>query len=244
MKENKVRIIAIVLMFLLIIAMVYKFYNENKKEEEEPTTVREDAKRFKEEYESLNGKKNSNDTEYLTVNISENNAITYKTDEEIIDILKSSTGVVYFGYNSCPWCRSMVETMLKSLDTNNVSKVYYVDIKDIRSSYEVENRKLIKTNEGTESYYEILSILNEYLTDYKITDSKKEYDTKEKRLYAPTVVAVKNGQIIGFHEGTVESMTDPYQGLTKEEQEELYKTFNNMFAELNDSTCDDEKTRC
>ncbi len=244
---DKKRIIGIILGVVLVLLVGLKFYlnyQDNQKKEEPQTEERKptaDSKAFKEQYESLNGTKNSSDKDYLTVSIAENNPVTIKTDEEILDVLNNGTGVIYFGFNSCPWCRSLVETLLQSIDDNNINNLYYVDIKDIRSTYEVKNKKLKETKKGTESYYEILEKLDEYLTEYTITENKKEYDTKEKRLYAPTVVAIKNGEIVGFHEGTVDSMEDPYLGLTSSEKKELSKIFTDIFKDLKDNTCKDER---
>ena len=243
---DKKRIIGIILGVALILAVGLKFYLANKEEPKEevktnerPSTV--SSKEFKKQYEVLNGTKNSNDQDYLEVSIAENNPVTIKSDIEILDILKNGTGVIYFGFNSCPWCRSMVETLLEAVDENNITNLYYVDIKDIRSSYEVKNKKLTQTKEGTESYYKILEYLNEYLEDYKITSDKKDYDTKEKRLYAPTVVALKEGKIVGFHEGTVDSQEDPYLGLNETEKEELKAIFNETFKEIKNNTCEKER---
>ncbi len=241
---DKRRIIGIVIAVVLILGISLKFYmdykddkDETKIEEREATA---DSKKFKEQYESLNGSKNSNDQDYLKVSIKENNPVDIMTDEEIIQVLNEGTGVIYFGFNSCPWCRSLVETLLQSIDDNGVDNLYYVDVKDIRSTYEVKNKKLTETKKGTDSYYEILEYLDEYLSEYTITSDNKEYDTKEKRLYAPTVVVVKDGEIVAFHEGTVESMEDPYKGLTEDEKKELSKIFKDMFSKLFNKTCEEE----
>lgn len=243
---NKKSIIGIIFAVILVGAISFKIYLDNKEEVKEDgiPVATADSKKFKDEYESLNGTKNASDIEYLSLSIDEASPVQYKTDEEIVDILNNGTGVIYFGFSTCPWCRSMVETLLKAVDDNNVSNLYYVDIKDIRSSYKVNNSKLEKTIDGTESYYKILDRLADYLSDYKITSGKKEYDTGEKRLYAPTVVAIKNGEILGLHEATVESQTDPYSGLTDEEAKELYNIYSDMFVELNESTCNNKETGC
>ncbi len=242
---DKKRIIGIIIGVVLIALIGFKFYQsyQDNKEKEKTTEERKataDSKEFKKQYESLNGEQNSSGKDYLKVSIAENNPIDIKTDEEILEVLEKGTGVIYFGFNSCPWCRSLVETLLKSIDDNKIENVYYVDIKDNRSTFEVVNKKLKNTKEGTEAYYGILEYLDEYLTEYKITEGKKEYDTKEKRLYAPTVVAVKEGEIVGFHEGTVESQEDPYLGLNADEKKELEKIFNEMFKSLRDNSCADE----
>ena len=236
---DKKGILGLILGVLLIGVIGLKLYLDNH-DKEPKIEITADEKAFKEAYESLNGTKNSSDKDYLEVNIPDKNLVTIKTDEEIIDVLKNGTGVVYFGFNSCPWCRSLVETLIKTAKNTNVKNIYYVDVLDIRSSYEVKNKKLNKTKEGTEAYYEILEVLDDYLTEYKITSDKKDYDTKEKRLYAPTIVALKNGEIVGFHEGTVKSQTDPYLGLNDTEEKELEGIFKEMFLKIEDDSCEKE----
>ncbi len=243
---DKKRIIGIILGVALILAVGFKIYSnyQDNKPKETENPVREataSSKEFKKQYESLNGTKNSSDKDYLNVSIAENNPVIIKTDEEILDVLENGTGVIYFGFNSCPWCRSMIETLLKTFDEEKLENLYYVDVKDIRSTYEVKKKKLTETKKGTESYYKILDYLDEYLSEYTITSDKKEYDTKEKRLYAPTVVAIKDGTIVGFHEGTVASQEDPYLGLTDSEKTELTNIFKEEFKELKDSSCEDER---
>lgn len=244
---DKKRIIGIILGVLLVLAMSLKFYldykdNKDNETKEPERVATEDGKKFKSEYESLNGTEITEDIKYLSLDISEFNPVVYKTDEEIVEILNNGTGVIYFGFNACPWCRSMIETLLEVVEDNNIEELYYTDIKDIRSSFEVKNKKLNVVKEGTESYYDILEKLDEYLSDYIITDNKKEYDTKEKRLYAPTVVVVKEGEIVGVHEVTVDSQTEPYDGLNEDQKKELYNIYDEMISKINNGTCN--KTGC
>ncbi len=242
---DKKRMLGILLGVILVLAAGFKIYSMHEEKEEEPKQEERkataDSKAFKEQYESLNNTKNSNDQDYLNVSIKENNPVDIKTDEEIVSVLEDGTGVIYFGFNSCPWCRSLVETLLTSIDDNGIENLYYVDVKDIRSTFEVKNKKLTNTKKGTEGYYQILDKLDEYLEEYTIEANNKEYDAKEKRLYAPTVVAIKDGEIVGFHEGTVESQEDPYLGLNDTQKKELSKIFNETFKDLKDNTCKDKK---
>jgi len=236
---DKKRIIGLVLGALLVLATGVKFYldykdNHNNTEEKVAT---EDAKKFKKEYEELNGTTAYGEIKYKDLSISEFIPVIYKTDKEIVDVLNNGTGVIYFGFNSCPWCRSMVETLIKVIEDYEVENFYYTDIKHIRSSFKVENKKLTKVNEGTESYYDILEKLDEYLTDYVITDNNKDYKTNEKRLYAPTVVVIKEGTILGVHEVTVDSQTNPFDGLNDTQKEELYGIYEAMIKKLGENTC-------
>ena len=127
---DKKRIIGLIIGVVLVLAVGLKFYLDYKdKEEEEPEIqerlATESSKEFKKQYESLNGTKNDSDKDYLEVSLKENNPVQIKTDEEILDVLENGTGVIYFGFNSCPWCRSMVETLIESFDDNELENLYY-----------------------------------------------------------------------------------------------------------------------
>lgn len=240
---EKKRIIAIVFAFLLVVAIGFRFYKDYKNKDvpvvsEKKSTV--DSLKFKKEYEDINGTKSNSDKEYLTLNINEVSSIVYKSDKEIVDIMENGTGIIYFGFNTCPWCRSIVEVLMDVVAKNSIDDFYYVDIKDIRSSYEVKDKKLVKTKEGSSSYYRILDKLSDNLDDYKLTSNKKSYDTKEKRLYAPTVVAIKNGEVVGFHEGTVETQKDPYLGLNEDEKVKLTEIYSKLVKEIVDVSCNDK----
>ena len=87
-----------------------------------------DSIKFKEEYESLNGKKYKN-KKIRDVKIEKDNPFVYKTAEEIVDLIENGESfIVYFGFSKCPWCRSMIETFIKTAKENNIDKIYYVDI--------------------------------------------------------------------------------------------------------------------
>ncbi len=232
---EKKRLISIILGIALILGISVKYYKDYKNIDESTNIT--DAMKFKKEYEDLNGEVTSSDKKYLTVSIDKKNPMVYKTDSEIVDILENGTGVIYFGFNSCPWCRSVIETLINSAKENNVNRIYYVNIKDIRSKYQIKNGELDLIQKGSESYNKILEILDEYLREYTIEDK----DTNEKRLYAPTVVGVKDGNIVGFHEATVPSQTDPYEGLTKIEKKELQEEYDKIFGATKDSTCEEIK---
>ena len=107
-------------------------------------------------------------------NVSKDNSFVYKTDKEIIEILKHGTGVVYLGFPECPWCQGYFGYIEEIAKKTNVSKVYYLNVLDIRKN-------------NTKEYQEIVSILNDYL----------DYDEEgKKRVYVPLVIAVKDGKII------------------------------------------------
>jgi len=236
-KDKKILLGIIGIILIAAIVIIVLVVRENNKIE-----YRKDALRFEEEYEALNNKGNDyNDKKYLELDISKENIIEYATEEEIVEILEDGDGVIYFGFPNCPWCRAMINPLLETAKDNNVKKVYYLNILELRDSYEVEDKKVLRTKEGSDSYYKILDELSEYLTDYSITDVKgKEYATGVKRLYAPTVVMVKDGEVKAFHEDVVESLEDPYAGLNEEQDKELRTIFNDMITKYQGNVCTQE----
>lgn len=209
---------------------------------DENPVLKSDALRFKEEYEALNGTMNEKvQMNYPVVEIKEDNPIVYKTDDEIAKFLEDGTGIIYFGFSSCPWCRTMVPMMLKAAESTNLGEIKYLNIENIRDILTLDdNDQVVVEKEGTHGYREILKRLDSFLDTYYLTNSKnKKIDTKEKRLYAPTVVAIKNGKILDVHVQTVSSQKSGYQALTEKEQEELFLIYQKMFLKLLDSSCDE-----
>ena len=187
-----------------------------------------DAEKFKKEYESLNGKKTSTGNNYRTVSIPKENPFVYQTAEELSErIDNKETFVVYFGFAECPWCRSMIEQLIKSAADNDIETIYYVDVQDIRDEFELSKAEgPVQTSTGTEGYNKLLDQLQDVLEDYYILNSNEEkVNTKEKRIYAPNVVAVVNGKAEKLVEGLSAKLDDPYGELTDEMLKESYNSF-------------------
>jgi len=222
-KKNKISLIIILIITLICIGIcIYSIiYNKNIKSN--------DAIKFRNEYMEYNDKVNENtDKAYVNVIISDTNTVNYVNENEAIELLEKGTGIIYFGFATCPWCRSLVST-LTSVAEEKKEPIYYLDILSIRSSYELEDGKLSKIKDGTDKYYQILQLLNNELDEFYLTDeSGNVYDTGEKRLYAPTIVAISNGKITGIHVGTVDSQESGNDSLNSEQIEELSKIIGNL----------------
>lgn len=204
----------------------------------------EDALKFKEEYESLNGTKRESDGAiYQDIKIDENNPVKYVNAKEALEVLKNKTAIMYVGANWCPWCRNAVPVLFEVAKAKNIETIYYLNLDDEKDSFEVKKGKLEKVTEGTDDYYKLLEFLNDYLEDYIITDSKgKKYDTKEKRIYMPYVIAAKNGKVVDTYTGTVELDKDQtkYDKMSKKQHDELYKNYDKLFSKIYASgTCKD-----
>lgn len=196
-----------------------------------------DSEKFKEEYESQNGKKSKSGKENRKVSISEDNPFVYTTAEEISKKMDNKeTFIVYFGFSTCPWCRSIIEELIKCAKDSKVDKIYYVDVLDIRDTKELDEDGTIKTTkEGTKGYKELIDKMSNVLSDYTTTKEGKEISLEEKRIYAPNVIAVVNGKATKLEEGISEELKDPYMELTEEMKKYTYNSFKCIFKCLEEA---------
>lgn len=236
-KENILLIGLPVLCLIAAILGYFKIVNT-------PVKVNEDAIQFKEEYEKYNDKVVYADKKYSKLELSENNPIKYSTYDEIIDVIDNQTGIIYLGFPECPWCRSVIPVLFDVAKDNEIDTIYYLNIKNDRTSYIVENNKLAyeldengNEKKGTKGYHKLLKILDKYLTEYIISFEGKPYETGEKRIYAPTVIFIRDGKILGLHVSTVSSHLSGYDKMTDEQIEELYSIYEEYILEIKSATC-------
>ncbi len=246
MKNEKVKdIIVGVLIFIIICLIIFLIVkvDKKKKEENESKTKVTDAIKFKEEYEKLNDTINENNQKkYPEVNIEDDNVMKYLDVKEVLDILKDKTGVIYFGYPECPWCRNAVPVLLKAAESTGLAQIYYYNANQIKNIKEVDDEgNIIETQKEKDGYRDLLAALDSILEEYTLTDKEgNTVHTGEKRIYVPLVVFVKNGEIIAYHEATVDSQKDPYVLLNEEQTEELYNIYVENITKVQDSSCDDK----
>lgn len=228
-------------------------YKMDSGDSEARYTATEDEARFKSEYENLNGTTRSNGQKNKDVSIKKHNNIKYIDTAEAAKILDSGTGVIYFGFAACPWCRTLAPTLIDAMSASELDTIYYVDVRpedkaenDIRDRYELDSRnKAKKAKDADSSYYDILLALAGELKEYTLTTQDgKTVHTGEKRLFAPTVVAVKDGVVVDIHEGTVENHEKDENGtlrdLTKEEETTLFNELSSLISKYLDSGCNED----
>lgn len=253
MKKKTLALIVCLFLFLAfgIVYIFSELYNES--ELEPPKKDNTNAIKFKKEYEDLNGKV-VNEKETRVLNISEENPFIYSNSTEIVKMIENKESfIVYFGFASCPWCRSVLETAIESAKKNKIEKIYYVDVQDIRDLYELDSKnKAVKTKEGTEDYYKLLDLLKSVLDDYtpliyKKSGKEQKVIINEKRIYAPNFVMVKNGEAILKESGLTDRLSDPYEKLTDGIICEIREKLNCFFETFNKKeslTCSVEEQKC
>jgi thiol-disulfide isomerase/thioredoxin len=206
-----------------------------------------DALKFKNEYESLNGKKSSNGKIIKKIKIDKNNPIKYSDFDEVLDVIKKGTGIVYLGFPECPWCRTALPVLLEAAKDYKIDTIYYINVTGKRDEYEVKNGKVVykkdeygKEIKGDDGYLKLLKVLDKELDDYVITDNKgKEYKVGEKRIYVPLIIFVNEGKIVGTHTSTVKSQKNGYDELSDDQYDELSGIYADYIKELVNNYCDE-----
>lgn len=237
--KDKKMFLGIILLLLAFVLFVGVLAFREKKEEIVNNT---DALLFKTEYESLNNVVREKDGKTIKeLSISSTNPVDILTEEETIQFLENGTGILYFGFADCPWCRTLLPVLLSTLDNMSIGKLNYLNISSIRDTLALnEKNKVEVKEEGTKGYYRILELMDTVLEPFYLeTADGKKVDTKEKRLYAPTIVGVKEGKIVGIHVGTVDSQASGYDVLTKEQEEELANLIASLVNKVYDTNCDE-----
>ena len=229
--KKKVLIVVAILVAALAFVFIHKMHSDYKNS---------DAYKFKVEYESLNGVKNDYGKTYRTLNISKKNRMIYSTAKEIVEKTENKeTFIVYFGFNKCPWCRSMVENLV-DLSIENEMDVYYVDVLEIRDTIEYVDGEVKTTKEGDKYYMKLIELYADVLDDYTIKlpegeNQSMDFKIDEKRIYAPNVVAVVNGEAKEMVEGVSEELEDPYGEITEEMNKASIKQLKCIFKCINEA---------
>ncbi len=203
---NKHKIIIFIIALILIICSIFAL---NVKR----------VNKFKIEYESLNGKKNEEGKTYKSISIKKNNPIEYANYEKIFDVL-DNTGIIYFGFPECPWCRSAIPSLLDAAEETGLEKIYYMNNLNDRDIKVLKDGSIVTEKKGTNNYNKLLKKIGDMASTYEGLN-----DETIKRLYYPTVIAVKNGNILDIIVGTVDSQKDPYTPLTKKQALELKEKY-------------------
>lgn len=196
-----------------------------------------DSIKFKNEYEALN-------ENGIELNIDKDNPIEYAGYDKILEIIENGTGIIYLGFPGCPWCRNALPVLFDVAKENKVETIYYMNILNERDSYVVEDGKLVYAKDeegnekkGTEGYHKLLKVLDKHLNDYTVLFEGKEYKTGEKRIYAPSIIFVRDGKVLGIHVSTVDSQENPKEPLTDEQYDELYGIYEDYILEVKGGTC-------
>ena len=196
MKKKRIVGIIIATILLLIIGIIFIVWSN-------------DSLRFKFSYEYINYVEYDNGKK-IEIKVPSNNSIKYLKSDRILDFVESGTGILYLGYNTCPWCRRMLPVLLDVTSDEDMD-IFYVDVK---------SRDFDKVSK---SFYELM---DDYL-------SIKDDDTKG--LAVPVVYFIKDGKVTNYHVGTIDSYKNAFIEMTDNQIVELYDIYNNMIKGMNNN---------
>ena len=97
---------------------------------------KESVNQFKKEYEKYND-------EYFKLNLSEDDEVVYSTTSEVNKIIKSGTGVIFFGSPKDNLSRVVVDILLDVVNNTDLDHIYYLDNLDgITGIDNIEGKKI------------------------------------------------------------------------------------------------------
>lgn len=235
--NNMYLILTVLVVFVVLVFVLLVKTNSN------------DALKFKKEYESLNGTIRKSDGEkYNSIIIDKDNPIKYIDCEKALDVIEKENAIIYVGAEWCPWCRNAVPVLFEVAKDFGVDTIYYLNLDDEKSQYEVKDGKLVKTTNGSKSYYKLLDKLENRLSDYTLKDDKGNVlNTNEKRIYMPYVIGVKDGKVVKDKVGTIslEEEQTKYSEFTKAQHDELKSVYSELFSSVFPKvggTCNENET--
>jgi predicted bacteriocin transport accessory protein len=135
--------------------------------------------------------------------ISFDDAITYFTE--------GKSGVLFFGFESCPWCKE-AKPILKKVAKKLGVDIYYVKTRD-------DDKNLLYTDEQKAQ-------IQPYIQDYMSNN-----DEGVLTLYVPLVLTIKDGKVTAGHEGTLDSHDATERKMTKKEKKKLTRIYNRLLKE-------------
>lgn len=206
MSKDRKRLIILLVVIILILSFALVYLNTDLFKETEVGTVIDnnvsDNIRFYREYPSV-----GNDNIYY-----------YTNYDEVIEMFAKGTGVVFFGFPACPYCKVYVPVLNEVAKERGAEKIYYLNIKDMR-------------DKNTEEYKKIVEILSEYLE----TD-----ENSNKRLYVPDTYFVKDGKIVG-HNNNMSTLSgeNVQEYFDEDKRKELKDNLIELMEKVYEPVCND-----
>lgn len=205
-----------------------------------------DAVKFKEHYESFNGvstgykDSDGNEIYHRTITIPKDNPIDIVSEDDIVNMVNNKeTFIVYFGFATCPWCRTIAPYMIDNAKKLGISKIYYVNVRpddtaesEIRDVFtKDDNGNIVLSHNGTDGYHTLLDKFSNVLTEWNLhglSVAGTSY-AGTLRIGAPQIISVKNGVATDSISGISSLQTDGYMDLNEDIINDMNDIFTNFF---------------
>lgn len=130
-------------------------------------------------------------------------------DEAYSRITNGGSLVIYYGFETCPWCQELLPILNEFTEDY---EIFYVNMKP----------------DGEDSRVEGHSQYDSYLKNFELIKSFNE----SEKIIAPTIIEVINGELVMTHAGTVEGHNAKERKMTAEEKLILKETVSEFFRNL------------
>lgn len=146
--------------------------------------------------------------------IEDKNPFKYASIDEVLEILQSGTGIIFFGDSDCEWCVENVNILNDSLMSQDIEKVYYYNPKSLMKDNPKKYKKLVK-------------LLGNYL---------EKDNNNEKYLFLPDTYFVREGEVIA-HNNDLATMSNTIDSLTSKTKKTLKSKYVELIDEYNSKEC-------
>lgn len=134
----------------------------------------------------------SNHFAKLYKDVGKDNVYKKISAEDAIDLIENKTGIIYIGYETCPWCNALVPLLNEVAKEDEVETIYYID-----NFYNMRPDKN-ENPENVEEYNKLVDLLGDEIVEMK--SGENEFNI----IRVPLVLFVINGEIVDYHKGTYE----------------------------------------
>lgn len=147
-----------------------------------------------------------------TVDVQKKNFVDMDMEQALQFLENKETGILYFGYDECPWCQQ-ASPILNEISIEKNQEINYIRI--VNAAHE-----RLYTDEQNER----LSLL---ISNYMTPDDQGTF-----QLYVPLVLSVKDGKIMNGYIGTFENHNANTREMTEEEKEQLKSIYEKLINEI------------
>lgn len=144
-------------------------------------------------------------------------------DEAIKMFENKESGILYFGFEKCPWCKEAKPILEEVAEKEGVT-IHYVKIRD-------KKLERLYSDEQKEN-------IQQYISEYM-----SENDEGELTLYVPLVLVVKDGKVLSGHEGTVDGHDAHERKMTEKEAKTVKKTYRKMINSYMNALSSDSNSK-
>ena len=196
MNKKLIAIISVIIILCGAVAGLWYNRQHTAEKPKTPSTNVSDAAKFKSEYPR----------------VAADNRFVYASEDEVLRVFDSGSGVVFLGFPQCPWCQRLSEYVDRAARAEGIDKIYYLNIRDARAN-------------NNEVYQKLVKKLESYLD---------KDDNGKPRIFVPDVSIVKNGKIIGRYkeESTGDDSITPDKYWTTERIERALSQLRGFMRQL------------